>query len=166
MAINTLEDLYVDHLKDLYNAEQQITKALPHMSKKAISPELKNAFDSHLQQTEGHIQRLETVFERLQKPIRGKKCKGMEGLLEEGDEALDLEDNVRDSAIIAAAQKVEHYEISAYGTAIAYARLLGDMEAVNLFNQTMQEEAQADEKLTTIAENGVNEAALPQRQSR
>jgi ferritin-like metal-binding protein YciE len=162
MALHSLEDLYVELLKDIYNAEHQITKALPQMSKKAASPELKTAFDSHLQQTQNQIERLERVFQRIQKSPRGKKCAGMEGLLQEGEEVLkeDMEPIVRDSALIAAAQKVEHYEVSAYGTAIAWARLLGDDEAVNLFKQTLNEESEADEKLTKIAEGGVNEAAL------
>jgi ferritin-like metal-binding protein YciE len=162
MALNTLEDLYVDHLKDLYNAEQQMIKALPKLANKSTSPKLKDAFESHLRQTEAQVGRLETVFQNMQKDPRGKKCMGMEGLIQEGEEALteEMDPIVRDSAIIGASQKAEHYEISAYGTAIAYARLLGDDEAINLFKQSLNEEAQADEMLTKIAVGGVNEAAV------
>lgn len=162
MALHTLEDLYVDHLKELYNAEHQITKALPRMVKKVASPELRNALESHLEQTETQIERLERVFQKMEKSPRGKKCVGMEGLLEEGQEILseDMEPMLRDSAIIGAAQKVEHYEISAYGTLIAYARLLGDEEAVRLFKESLNEESQADELLTKVAESGINQSAL------
>lgn len=164
MALHTLEDLYVDHLKDLYNAEHQITKALPRMSKKVATSELRDAFDNHLQQTETQIERLEKVFQRLEKSPRGKKCVGMEGLIQEGQEVLseDMEPILRDSAIIAAAQKVEHYEISAYGTAIAFARLLGDEEAIRLFKLSLDEESHADELLSKIAESHVNRSALQQ----
>jgi ferritin-like metal-binding protein YciE len=164
MALHTLEDLFVDHLKDIYNAEHQITKALPRMAKKVATNELREALENHLQQTETQIERLEKVFQRFEKSPRGKKCLGMEGLIQEGQEVLneDMEPVLRDSAIIAAAQKVEHYEISAYGTAIAFARLLGDEEAVRLFKQTMDEESQADELLSKIAEGGVNRSAMQQ----
>ncbi len=162
MAMHTLEDLYVDHLKDIYNAEHQITKALPRMVKKVASPELRNALENHLEQTETQIERLEQVFQRMEKSPRGKKCVGMEGLIEEGQEILseEMEPMLRDTAIIGAAQKVEHYEISAYGTLIAFARLLGDEEAVRLFKESLNEESQADELLTKVAESGINQSAL------
>jgi ferritin-like metal-binding protein YciE len=166
MALHTLEDLFVDHLKDLYNAEHQITKALPRMAKKVATNELRDALENHLQQTETQIERLEKVFQMLEKSPRGKKCMGMEGLIQEGQEVLneDMEPVLRDSAIIAAAQKVEHYEISAYGTAIAFARLLGHEEAVKLFKETLDEESQADELLNKIAEGSVNRSAMQQGQ--
>src|SRR5512147_632476 len=142
MKLDSLNKLYVDELKDIYSAETQITKALPRMAKTATSPELKAAFEAHLQQTYGQIERLERIFQTLEKSPRGKKCVGMEGLLEEGKEVMgeDIDPEVLDAALIAAAQKVEHYEISSYGTVRAYARLLGDNEAVRLLSQTLEEE--------------------------
>jgi ferritin-like metal-binding protein YciE len=162
MKLDSLNELYVDHLKDMYSAETQITKALPRMARKATSPELKAAFEAHLQETQGQIQRLEQIFQTLEKSPRGKKCGGMEGLLEEGKEVMseDIDPEVLDAALIAAAQKVEHYEISAYGTARAYARLLGDNAAVDLLTRTLEEEVGADEKLTHLAESGINVEAM------
>jgi ferritin-like metal-binding protein YciE len=162
MEVTSLRELYIDQLKDLYSAENQITKALPKMAKKAESQELKSAFQEHLEQTQGQIDRLEHIFQMLQVSPRGKKCVGMEGLLEEGKEVMseDFEPEVRDAALIAAAQKVEHYEISAYGTARAYARLLEDNRAVQLLTQTLEEESEADEKLTQLAESGINVEAM------
>ena len=162
MKLDSLNELYVDHLKDMYSAETQITKALPRMAQKASSPDLKAAFEEHLQQTNGQIQRLEQIFQTLEKSPRGKKCVGMEGLLEEGKEVMsdDMEPEVLDAALIAAAQKVEHYEISSYGTARAYARLLGDKTAAQLLTQTLEEEVGADEKLTELAESGINVEAM------
>jgi ferritin-like metal-binding protein YciE len=162
MEMTSLRELYVEQLKDLYSAENQITKALPKMIKKAESPELKASFQEHLQQTEGQIDRLEQIFQLLQVSPRGKKCVGMEGLIEEGKEAMseDMEPDVMDAALIAAAQKVEHYEISGYGTARAYARLLKDNRAVQLLTESLEEEAEADEKLTQLAESGINVEAL------
>jgi ferritin-like metal-binding protein YciE len=162
MKLDSLYELYVDHLKDMYSAETQITKALPRMTKKASSPDLKAAFESHLQETQGQIQRLDQIFQVLEKSPRGKKCVGMEGLLEEGKEVMseDLDPEVLDAALIAAAQKVEHYEISSYGTARAYALLLGDNTAVDLLTLTLEEEVGADEKLTELAESGINLEAM------
>jgi ferritin-like metal-binding protein YciE len=162
MKLDSLNELYVDHLKDMYSAETQITKALPRMAKKASSPDLKAAFESHLQETQGQIQRLDQIFQALEKSPRGKKCAGMEGLLEEGKEVMseDIDPEVLDAALIAAAQKVEHYEISSYGTARAYARLLGDNTAVKLLTLTLEEEVKADKKLTHLAESGINVEAM------
>ncbi len=162
MEINSLRELYVEQLKDLYSAEMQLTKALPRMAKKADAQELKAAFEEHLQQTRGQIDRLEQIFQMLERSPRGKKCVGMEGLIAEGKEAMseDMDPDVLDAALIAAAQKVEHYEISAYGTARAYARLLEDDRAAQLLSATLVEEAQADAKLTQLAASGINVEAL------
>jgi len=161
MSLQTLEDLYVDELKDLYSAETQIVKALPKMAKAASSPDLKKAFETHLQQTEGHVQRLEQIFEKLGKSPRGKACKGMQGLLEEGEELIaeEGEPKVKDAGLIAGAQRVEHYEIAAYGSVRTYAEELGDKEAVKLLQQTLDEEGQTDQLLTKLAESGVNQGA-------
>jgi ferritin-like metal-binding protein YciE len=158
MELNTLQDLFIDVLKDTYDAEHQITKALPKMAKAASTPELKAAFEDHLLQTETHISRLEQVFEGQGKKATRKSCKGMKGLLEEGSELIkeDAEPSVLDAGLIAAAQKVEHYEISAYGTLIAYANLLGANDAVGLFQQTLDEEKQTDKNLTELAESSIN----------
>jgi ferritin-like metal-binding protein YciE len=162
MKLDSLNKLYVDELKDIYSAETQITKALPRMIKTATSPELKAAFEAHLQETYGQIERLEHIFETLEKSPRGKKCVGMEGLLEEGKEVMgeDIDPEVLDAALIAAAQKVEHYEISSYGTVRAYAQLLGDSTAIDLLALTLEEEVGADEKLTHLAESGINLEAM------
>ncbi|HLP80428.1 MAG TPA: DUF892 family protein [Nitrosomonas sp.] len=162
MSLQTLEDLYVRHLEDLYSAEQQIREALPRIAGKATLPELKKVFDAHTKQTEKQIERLKKIFASLQKSPLAKRCVGMEGLLQECDEVIKEEMNpiVRDSALIATVQRVKDYEISAYGTAIAYARLLKDNEAANLFALTLDEENQTDEILANIAQGGVNEAAL------
>ena len=162
MKLDSLNKLYVDELKDLYSAETQITKALPRMVKKATSPALKAAFEAHLQQTFGQIERLDRIFKTLENSPRGKKCGGMEGLLAEGKEMMgeDIEPEVLDAALIAAAQKVEHYEISSYGTVRAYARLLGDNTAVDLLTLTLEEEVTTDEKLTLLAESGINVDAM------
>jgi ferritin-like metal-binding protein YciE len=162
MALQTLEDLFLHDLKDLYNAEQQILKALPRMAKKASSPELRRAFEQHLKQTEVQVQRLERVFDTLDEKAKGKSCKGMQGLIEEGKEMMseDIEDDVLDAALIAAAQKVEHYEIAAYGTARTYAEMLGNREAARLLQQTLDEEGETDKKLTKLAESIVNVEAV------
>jgi ferritin-like metal-binding protein YciE len=158
MELNKLQDLFLDVLKDTYDAEHQITKALPKMAKATNNPELKAAFEEHLQQTEGHIARLEQVFEAQGKKAARKTCKGMQGLIEEGSELIkeDAEPAVLDAGLIAAAQKVEHYEISAYGTLIAYAELLGANNAIDLFQQTLDEEKQTDENLSELAESSIN----------
>lgn len=161
MALRTLEDLFVKELKDLYSAEKQILKALPKMAKAASSEKLREGFEEHREQTEGHVERLEKIFESLGKPSRGVKCAAMEGILEEGKELLeeDADEAVLDAALIAAAQRVEHYEIAAYGTVRTLARMLGDSEAEELLQQTLDEEKQTDEKLTELAESEVNVAA-------
>ena len=162
MELNSLRELYVDQLKDLYSAETQITKALPRMAKKAESRDLKSAFEEHLHQTQGQIERLDQIFQLLRQSPRGKKCVGMEGLIAEGKEIMteDLDPAVMDAALIAAAQKVEHYEISGYGTARAYARLLDEDQAVQLLSETLEEEEQTDKKLTQLAESGINVEAM------
>lgn len=151
--VNTMEGLFLEELKDLYSAEHQITKALPKMAKAATSKELRAAFESHLKETEGHIQRLDQVFETLDTGSRGKTCEGMKGLLEEGSEILkEIEaGEVRDEAMISAAQRVEHYEMAAYGTARAFAERLGKNQVAKLLEQTLQEEKTADKKLTEIS---------------
>jgi len=149
-----LKELYVDELKDLYNAENQLVKALPKMAKAASSEELRQGFEEHLEQTRGHVQRLEKIFKSLGESPKGKKCKGMEGLVAEGAEVMeeDFEDSVMDAALIGAAQRVEHYEIAAYGTACAFAEVLGESDQASLLNETLEEEKETDEKLTKLAE--------------
>jgi ferritin-like metal-binding protein YciE len=152
MSVDTVEKLFVDELKDLYSAENQITKALPKMAKAATSSELRTAFETHLKETEGQIKRLDRVFEILGKTSSGKSCKGMRGLLEEGAEVMgDTEGEVRDAAMISAAQRVEHYEMAGYGTVRTYAELLGQNEIADLLQQTLDEEGEANKKLTQIA---------------
>jgi ferritin-like metal-binding protein YciE len=161
MSLDSLEKLFIDELRDIYNAEKQITRALPRMAKAAESPQLQQAFTKHLKETEGQIKRLEQVFQELGQAVRGKKCKGMEGLIEEGKEKLEEEGEpqVVDAALIASAQKVEHYEIAAYGCLRTYAELLGYTQAAQLLQQTLQEEEATDKKLTELGESGINEAA-------
>lgn len=155
----TLHDLLVDELKDIYSAERQLVKALPRIAKAAATPELRRALENHLQQTEGHVQRLERIFQQLEQSPRGKKCKGMEGLLEEGKEVLeaDADPGTRDAALIGAAQRVEHYEIAAYGTARAHARAMGHQSVAALLQDTLDEEVEADKLLTQLAEQGINQ---------
>jgi ferritin-like metal-binding protein YciE len=155
MKENTLKELYIDELRDIYNAENQLTKALPKMAKAATSEELRAAFDEHLEQTKGHVERLERIFKELGKKPTGKKCKGMEGLVEEGDEMIkedELEGEALDAGLISAAQRVEHYEIAAYGCVRTYANLLGEDDAAELLEQTLDEEKETDQKLTNLAE--------------
>jgi ferritin-like metal-binding protein YciE len=151
--MESLQDLFEDQLKDLYNAEKQLVKALPGMAKKASTPSLKNAFTFHLEETKGHVQRLETVGGTLSIKLTGKTCKAMEGLIEEGKEVIAEKGNplVIDEALIAAAQRVEHYEMAAYGSARALAETLGQEEALELLQATLDEETAADEKLNTIS---------------
>jgi ferritin-like metal-binding protein YciE len=153
MEHQALKELYIDELRDIYNAENQLLKALPKMAKASTSTDLRSGFESHLQQTRGHVQRLETIFKELGEKPSGKKCKAMEGLVAEGAETMgeDYEDEVMDAAIIAAAQRVEHYEIAAYGTVRTYAELLGEENAVQLLEQTLEEEKETDQKLTDLA---------------
>jgi len=153
MEHQALKDLYIDELKDIYNAENQLVKALPKMAKTANSEELRTGFEEHLEQTRGHVQRLEQIFKELGEKPSGKKCKGMEGLVAEGQEIMgeDFEDDVMDAALISAAQRVEHYEIAAYGTVRTYAELLGEDTAAQLLEQTLEEEKETDQKLTDMA---------------
>jgi ferritin-like metal-binding protein YciE len=157
----TMDDLFLDEISDLYDAEKQLTKALPKMAKAAMSGQLRQAFEEHLGQTEGHVERLEQIFESLAQKSSGKKCAAMAGLIKEGDElASDTEGTaVRDAGLIAAAQKVEHYEISGYGTARTHAEILGHTAAVRLLEETLEEEKQADEKLGGLAQMGINKDA-------
>ena len=159
---NPLQELLVDELKDIYNAENQIIKALPKMAKAASSPELKRAFERHLEETKRQVERLDQIGEALDVRMSGKKCKGMEGLIEEGKEIMseDLEDDALDAGLIGAAQKVEHYEIAAYGTARAHANLLGLNKIAKLLQQTLDEEGATDKKLTQLAESIINVEAV------
>jgi ferritin-like metal-binding protein YciE len=154
MKVESLRDLYLEQLQDLYSAEQQLIKALPKMAKASSSEELRAAFEDHLGQTRQHAQRIETIFEQMGEKVGAKKCKGMEGLVKEGSEVMEeeMEDGIKDAAIIAAAQRVEHYEIAGYGCVHAYAERLGDDKAASLLEQTLEEEKQADELLNGIAE--------------
>ena len=156
--METLLELFEDQVQDLYNAENQLVKALPKMVKKASSPILKKGFEEHLAQTQQHVIRLEKVAQIVGFKPAGKKCKAMEGLVAEGKEILDEQGNpaVLDAGLIAAAQRVEHYEIAAYGTARALAELLGNKQAVKLLQQTLDEEKETDEKLTELALSEVN----------
>ncbi|MDB6147093.1 MAG: ferritin-like protein [Spartobacteria bacterium] len=158
MKLDSLQTLYVEELRDLYNAENQLLKALPKMAKGASAPELKQAFEEHLEQTKEHVDRLDEIFEKLDKKATGKTCKAMKGLIEEGSEILeeDGEPSVLDAGIIAAAQKVEHYEIASYGTVRAFAEMLGEEDAAELLQQTLDEEGEADKRLTELAEEVVN----------
>src|SRR5205823_5816345 len=160
MANDAMRELYVAELRDLYNAETQLVKALPKMAKASSNDELREGFEEHLRQTSEHVSRLEQIFEMLEEKPTGKKCLGMEGLVKEGAETMkeDYEDAVLDAAIIGAAQKVEHYEISGYGTVRTLAELLGEDEHVTLLEQTLEEEKQTDEKLTQLAETINSEA--------
>jgi len=161
MELNTLTDLYIQELKDLYSAEKQILKALPKLVKAANNPQLKEGFENHLSQTREHAARLEKHLERLGQTTRGPKCKGIEGVLKEGEEIIEEEadEEVRDAALIAAAQRVEHYEIAGYGCARTFARLLGDKAGAKVLQKTLDEEAETDQKLTKLAESTVNLAA-------
>lgn len=164
MALETLEDLYVEELKDLYNAENQLLKALPQMAKAATAPELQSAFEEHLEQTRGQVQRLEQIFEKMGESPKGKACKAMEGLVAEGKELIEegKDSPVLDAGLIGAAQRVEHYEIAGYGTARTFAKLLGHSDAAALLQQTLEEESQTDEKLTQLAERVINVEAKRQ----
>ena len=153
MSVDTIDKLFVEELKDLYSAEHQITKALPKMAKASTSGELRKAFEHHLEETRGQIQRLEQIFSLLDKSPRGKTCAGMKGLLEEGSEMLGEteEGAVRDAAMLSAAQRVEHYEMAGYGSVRTYAEILGKTEIAQLLQETLEEEKAADKKLTEVA---------------
>jgi ferritin-like metal-binding protein YciE len=151
VKLNNLEEVLIDHLRDLYDAEKNLVRALPKMAKAADSEELADAIRDHLEQTKHHVERLEQVFEQFNQKPRAKACKAIRGLIEEGGEAASEEGTLSDLAIVAAAQKVEHYEISAYGTAKAWAQMLGNQAAVDLLDETLQEEKAADSKLTEVS---------------
>ena len=157
----TLHDAFVEELRDTYDAEKQLTKALPKLAKAAGSAQLKKAFETHLQETEGQIRRLEEVFANLDEPVRGKHCDGIAGIIEEGKSIMEEEfdDSTMDACLIAAGQRAEHYEMAAYGTLVAWARAMGHDEAADLLQETLDEEKAADEKLTSLAEGGINQSA-------
>lgn len=162
----TLQEKLVDEIRDLYHAEKQLIKALPKMAKGATHEDLREAFEAHLEETREHVTRLEEVFSAMGEKVRAKPCPGMAGIIEEGSELLQEEEagSVLDAAIIAAAQRVEHYEIGAYGTCAAWARLLGMGEVVSLLEQTLEEEKAADKKLTALAEQEINVSAANEGQ--
>jgi len=162
MRLDSLKDLYLEQLKDLYSAENQLVDALPKMVKGAFSLDLKQAFQDHLRQTEEHVRRLEQIFNDLGERPKGQTCEGMKGLIREGEEMLDMkgENKVIDAGLIACAQRIEHYEIAAYGTVRTYAKTLGNTQHVTLLESTLKEESQTDEKLSKLAESHINEEAL------
>jgi len=166
--VTTMEDLFLEEIRDLLDAEKQITKALPKMAKATSTEELSTAFKDHLEQTRGHIDRLERIFSDMGAKSGGVKCKGMDGLLKEGDEMVSVTapGAVRDAGLIAAAQRVEHYEMAGYGAARAFAQLLGRTEAADLLQETLDEEKEADGLLTSIAESMVNKRAVAEGGSR
>jgi ferritin-like metal-binding protein YciE len=165
MKLKSLHDLYLTELKDLYSGAQQIIKALPKMAENSTSADLRRAFEEHLEQTRVHAERLEQIFEKLDESPKGQKCKGLEGIIEEGEDIIDADapPAVCDAALIASAQRVEHYEIAAYGTARTYARRLGFEDQAQLLDQTLQEEGETDKKLTSLAESWINEEAKSAR---
>jgi ferritin-like metal-binding protein YciE len=162
MRLESLKDLYLEQLKDLYSAETQLIEALPKMAQAASAPDLRKAFNDHLRQTSEHVRRLEKIFQNLQESPQGHTCEGMKGLVKEGEQMMKMqgEPSVVDAGLIAAAQRVEHYEIAGYGTVRTYAELLGKEDHVTLLERTLQEEEETDERLTELAENHVNEEAL------
>ena len=157
----TLHDAFIDELRDAYDAEKQLIKALKKMAKAATSPELRDAFESHMQETEGQVSRLEEVFGLLEEKPRGKHCEGVAGIIEEGKGVMeeDFDEGTLDACLIASGQRAEHYEIAAYGTLVAWARAMGHNEVAELLEQTLDEEKAADEKLTALAESGINQEA-------
>ncbi|KGM33838.1 YciE/YciF ferroxidase family protein [Inquilinus limosus] len=161
MATKTLHDLFLNELKDIYNAEKQLTRALPKMARAATNPELKQGFEHHLEQTRGQVERLDSVFESLDASSRGQTCEAMEGLLAEAQELMELglEPDAMDAALIAAAQKVEHYEIATYGTVCTWAKAMKHEEALDLLLETLAEEKETDQILTKLAKTAVNTAA-------
>jgi len=161
MKLETLKDLYIHELKDLYSAEKQIIQALPNMVKAATNKQLATGFQEHLEQTKEHATRLEKILKSHDESTRGPKCKGMEGVIEEGEEIIeeDAEEEVRDAGLIAAAQRVEHYEMAGYGCARTYAELLGDRQGAQLLQTTLFEESDTDKKLTKLAKSVINVAA-------
>jgi len=158
MKLESLKDLYLEQLRDLYSAETQIIQALPRMAEAATSADLRKGFNDHLRQTEEHVRRLEQIFQDLQESPKGQTCEGMKGLLKEGSEMMRMrgEPSVLDAGLIAAAQRVEHYEMAGYGTVRTYAEMLGKTQHVSLLERTLQEEEQTDERLTELAESHIN----------
>jgi len=162
MAENkTLHDAFLDELRDAYDAEKQLTKALPKLAKAASDPKLRQAFETHLRETEGHVQRLERGFESLDEKAKGKHCDGIAGIIEEGKSTMgeDFEGTTMDACLIAAGQRAEHYEMAAYGTLVAWAQAMGHTQAEKLLQQTLDEEKAADKKLSGLAESGINQSA-------
>jgi ferritin-like metal-binding protein YciE len=157
----TLHDAFIDELRDTYDAEKQLIKALPKLAKAAASTDLRAAFESHLEETRGHVERLEQVFQSLEEKPRGKHCEGIAGIIEEGKSMMEEEfdEATMDAVLIASGQRAEHYEMAAYGTLIAWAQSMGHTEAVNLLQEILEEEKAADEKLTSLAESGINQEA-------
>ena len=157
----TLHDAFLDELRDSYDAEKQLTKALPKLAKASTSPELRQAFESHLEETRGHVERLEQIFELLDEKAKGKHCDGIAGIIEEGSSVMgeDFDESTMDACLIASGQRAEHYEMAAYGTLVAWARAMGHEELAVLLEETLSEEKSADEKLTQLAESGINDEA-------
>ena len=157
----TLHDAFIDELRDTYDAEKQLTKALPKLAKAASSPQLREAFESHLEETQGQIERLEQVFASLDEKVRGKHCDGIAGIIEEGKSIMeeDFDETTMDACLIAAGQRAEHYEMAAYGTLVAWAEAMGHTEAASLLQETLDEEKAADEKLSSLADGGINQGA-------
>jgi len=157
----TFHDAFIDELRDTYDAEKQLTKALPKLAKAASNPKLREAFESHLEETQGQIARLEQVFESLDEKVRGKHCDGIAGIIQEGKSIMeeDFDDTTMDACLIAAGQRAEHYEMAAYGTLVAWAQTMGHAEAAKLLQQTLDEEKAADKKLSGLAEDGINQKA-------
>ncbi len=157
----TLHDAFIDELRDSYDAERQLTKALPKLAKASTSPKLRAAFEAHLEETRTHVERLEQVLTSLDEKVRGKHCDGIEGIIEEGKSILeeDFDDTTMDACLIAAGQRAEHYEMAAYGTLVAWARAMGHDEQADILQSILNEEKAADEKLTSLAEGGINQEA-------
>jgi ferritin-like metal-binding protein YciE len=157
----TLHDAFIDELRDAYDGEKQLTKALPKLAKSATSPELRAAFENHLEETQGHVERLEQIFTSLGEKVRGKHCDGLAGIIEEGKSVMeeDFDEQTMDACLIASGQRAEHYEMAAYGTLVAWARAMGHDDAAELLQETLDEEKAADEKLTSLAEGGINQQA-------
>jgi len=161
MSLDSLREVYLEDLKDIYNAEQQLTKALPKLANNTTSPQLKKLIETHLEETEGHVKRLEEVFEMLDEKPKGKHCAGIAGIVEESSDLMkeDVDGAVLDAGIIAGAQRAEHYEIAAYGSVMAWAKVLGLRDIASLLSETLEEEKAADEKLTALAEKAINRQA-------
>jgi ferritin-like metal-binding protein YciE len=157
----TLHDAFIDELRDTYDAEKQLTKALPKLAKAASNRKLRAAFEAHLEETRGHVGRLEQVFESLEEKVRGKHCEGIAGIIDEGKSIMeeDFDDTTMDACLIAAGQRAEHYEMAAYGTLVAWAQAMGHSDAAKLLQQTLDEEKAADKKLSGLAEGGINQSA-------